>query len=311
MTLRIPSLLIIILVPELLGQEPETPVFRAGVTQVRMDIQVIDGERVVSGLRREDFALYDENSLQPIRYFAREEEPLALLLLLDVSGSMKRYLEQMAQTAQKALGQLGPKDRVGVMAFSKGTELLFALSPNLKEAAREIEVGPSGVKMPAGTAINAAVVEAAHVLGQDLDSVREPVRRSVLILTDNGSLNYQVTDEMAIRALGDSGAVLNAIVVGKPRTALRGVRSANSDFTPADVFRLVEATGGEALRADKADEAFPELIRRLRNRYTLAYAAPETAASGGFRRVRIELTGAAKKKYPRARVLARTGYYAP
>lgn len=276
-----------------------------------MDIQVIDGERVVPGLRREDFAIFDENAPQPVRYFAREEEPLALLLLLDVSGSMKRYLEQMAQTAQKALGQLGSKDRVGVMVFSKGTQLLLPLTLNLKEAAREVEVAVVGVKMPAGTAINAAVIDAAQVLGKDLEAAREPTRRSVLILTDNGSLNYQLPDEMAIRALGDAGAVLNAIVVGKARRPGSATRAANSDFTPADVFHLVESTGGEALRAERANEAFPELISRLRNRYTLAYAAPDGVAAGAFRRVRIELTGAAKKKHPRARVLARTGYYAP
>lgn len=291
------------------GQEPETPVFRAGVTQVRLDVQVLNGDRVLPGLEREDFAIFDENTTQPIAYFAHEDEPLAVLLLLDVSGSMKRYLEQMGRTAQKALGQLGPNDRVGVMVFSKGSQLLLPLSNKRNEAAREIEVAVLGVQMPSGTAINSAVIDAAQVLKKDRDEFRRPARRSVLILTDNGGLSYQISDDLVIRQLLQADSVLNAIIVGKVRQ-LYSSGASNTDFTPADVGKLAAATGGETLRAERADEAFPELISRLRNRYSLAYAAPESP-SGTFRRVRVELSPAAKKRYPRARVLTRTGYYAP
>ena len=283
--------------------------FRASVAQVRVDVQVLRDGKPVTGLTKDDFVVSDGGERRAISYFGRDEEPLAVMLLLDVSGSMRRFLEQMAATAQRALGQLGNQDRVGVAVFSKGTQTLLPLSRNIKEAAREIEVAVLDTKMPAGTAINAAVVEIAAQMKKDRTEQPQASRRSILILTDNGSLNFQLTDEMVLRGLYGADTVLNAIVVGegnrRPRRA-----SANPDFTPADVFRLAEDSGGEAIRAERADRAFPDMIARMRIRYSLAYAAPPPQTPGEFRAIRVELTPEARRRLPNAQVRARRGYYA-
>src|SRR5215467_10692147 len=63
--------------------------FRAGITLVKVDAAVTDrGGRPIPGLTMRDFALYDENAQERIVYFEQEADPLDLLLLLDVSGSM-------------------------------------------------------------------------------------------------------------------------------------------------------------------------------------------------------------------------------
>src|SRR5262245_4559330 len=76
-------------------KEDEIPVFRAGVTLVKVDLQVVgpDG-RDISDFTQQDFTIFDENQPQQIAYFGRESEPLDLLLLLDISGSMRRSLEE-------------------------------------------------------------------------------------------------------------------------------------------------------------------------------------------------------------------------
>ena len=129
------------------AQEPEVT-FRSTVAQVRVDAQVLDQRRPVSGLTKEDFVIYDEGVAQPLVYFGHEDEPVTVLLLLDVSGSMKRYVEQVSKTARQALGQLNSRDRAGVMAFSKGTQVFHAFSNRFAEAAREIEVAVLEAKMP-------------------------------------------------------------------------------------------------------------------------------------------------------------------
>ena len=291
-------------------KQEEDPVFRTSVAQVRVDVQVLREGKPLTGLAQEDFVVTDGTE-RPIVYFGRDEEPLAVMMLMDVSGSMRRYLEQMGATAQKALGQLGPRDRVGVTVFSKGTQTFLPLTPEIKQAAREIEVAVLDAKMPAGTAINAAVVDVAAKLKKDRAEQPQPSRRSILILTDNGSLNYLVPDDVVLRGLYDADTVLNAIVVGEGNRRTRRVASMNPDFTPADVFRLAEESGGEAIRADRADRAFPEMIARMRVRYSLAYNAPAPGAPGEFRPIRVDLTPAAKRRYPNALVRARRGYYAP
>src|SRR5262245_33139174 len=99
---------IVLLAAALAAQQPqpETPVFRAGAADVKVDALVLDGQRIVAGLAQDDFTVYDEAEPQKIVYFAHETEPLSLLLVLDVSGSMHRWLEAMAAKSREALRNL-------------------------------------------------------------------------------------------------------------------------------------------------------------------------------------------------------------
>ena len=280
-------------------------IFRSSVTQVRVDAQVVSNGRPVAGLSKDDFVIYDEGAPQPLVYFGHEDEPVTVLLLLDVSGSMRRYLEQMGKTARQALGLLKAQDRAGVMVFSKGTQVFHAFSNRFPEAAREIEVAVLDAKMPAGTAIHAALLDAAAEFQNDASG--RLGRRAVLMLTDGSGLNHLVTEDQAVQALSKANVVVNAIVVGNTRGA-RFLPGSNPDFSPSDVFSVAERTGGEAMKAERADQAFPEMLSRLRSRYSLAIALPAEAKPGTFRRLRVELSAAAKQRYPKAQLRARGGY---
>ena len=283
--------------------------FQAGVSLVKVDAQVSDRRgRLISDLTKQDFAVFDENQPQTITYFEREREPLDLLLLLDVSGSMRRYLEQMASNARAALAALHPGDRVGVMLFARRAEIHEQFTSDFGIVQAEMRDAVKDKSLGAGTAINEAITAAARHVAQNAGKGR----RAILILTDNEGVNYRAPDEDVIRELLRADAVLNAMVSGNSRRA-PSTRSAgaqtNPDFTPFDVFKLAEATGGESASAEKAGEAFREMIERIRSRYSLQYPAP-VAGAPGFRRVRVELTESARKRYPAAVVRARSGYFA-
>jgi VWFA-related protein len=283
--------------------------FRADVTEVRVDVQVLDGGKPVTGLGPADFLLFDEGAPQTILRFDRDSEPLSVALLIDVSGSMKKYARQMAATAQSALTFLKPGDRAGVIAFSRGTELLSDLSPKFDQVAREIEVGVEQNSLTSGTAIYQAVLEAARMLEED--KRKNPGgRRAVVILTDNASLNYQITQERVLRSLLSADAVLNALVTSsaeRPKAPRPGAYR-NPDFEPTDIFAIAELTGGEAIRVERTDRVFPQLMERLRSRYSLSYKPPP-APAGMFRKLRVELSPEAKKKHGGATIRARSGYY--
>ncbi len=272
---------------------------------MRLDVQVTQGDTLVRNLRKDDFVVTDEGQPQEIVAFAHGSERLSLLLLLDVSGSMTRYLEQIARTGRNALSHLAPGDRVAIMVFAKKSELHRGFSDNLAEAAREIGNAIHDHDAGAGTQINQAVLDAAQYIDRHAGSEG---RRAILILTDNLSISVMLPDQRVIRALNDADAVLDAIVVG------RGIRPApesanrNADFTPADVFHLAEQTGGEAIKADRADTSFDRMVERIRLRYTLAYHAPE-GKPGTFRHVGVDLTPQARQWYPAAVVHVRPGYW--
>ena len=283
------------------------PTFKAGATDVRLDVQITDGNRPLNGLTKDDFLVTDEGHLQTIAYFAHENEPLNLLLLLDISGSMQKYITQISQTARDAMKFLRPGDRVAIMVFAKRSEIHQDFSDNLAESARQIAHAVEDHDVGAGTLINAAVVNAAHYIAAHAGPNG---RRAILILTDNLSLSYQLTDGQVIRELDRADTVFNAIVTGRairPRPP-DSSKYVNPDFTPADVFHLAEETGGESVKFNQANASFPQMIERIRLRYTLAYPEPQ-AAPGAFRHVQVMLTDAARKRYPLAEIRTRNGYY--
>jgi VWFA-related protein len=281
--------------------------FRSGVSNVRVDVQVVDGTEIIKDLTQQDFVITDEGQQQKVLYFGRDAEPVSLLLVLDVSGSMKKYVEQVGNVAREALRYLKPKDRVGVMVFSKDSLVVTDFTDNLDAVARGIKVAEWQERLGSGTAINDALVDAAHYMRE---KAGESGRKAILILTDNLGLNYKSPDEQVIRNLYESDTVLNAMVVGRGErpAPIRPGHYVNPDFTPPDVFHIADETGGEAVKAVHSGETFPQMIDRIRTRYSLQYHVPENARAG-FRNIRVELTPAARLRYPHAEVHARKGYF--
>jgi VWFA-related protein len=288
------------------GQEPAEPAtFKSEVSNVRVDAQVFQGSRAIAGLTKSDFLIYDNNAAQAVSYFEQEREPVALLLVLDVSGSMSRFVEQMAATSETALKSLKPGDQVGLMVFSRNSRVttpfttdLGVISAQLRTAIREKDLGN-------GTQINAALQDAAKHFQEKGPATG---RRAILIVTDNLGVNYQLSDETVIRALHDANTVCNAIVVGKSKKSERESRFRNPDFSYSNIFAIAEDTGGDAIASDKAGEAFADIMERIRSRYSMHYGSPG-GEPGSFHQIRLELTLSAKARYPNATLRFRKGYY--
>lgn len=288
------------------AQENGDVTFKSAVVNVRVDAQVLQDGNVITDLTAKDFVVREDDRPQPIVYFGREKEPLSLLLLLDVSGSMRKHVEQVANVARESLRFLRPNDRVGVMVFARDSHVRKDFTDDMNDVESEIRGAAVDETVGTATNVNDALLDAAEYMQ---DKSGEAGRKAILILTDNLGLNYRSPDEPVIDALHASSTVLNAIVVGKGvrPSPLSKNRTLNSDFTPPDVFTISEQTGGEAVKADKAADAFSRMIERIRTRYSIHYSMPNPDVTGA-RRIDVELTPSAKLRYPRAEVKARKGY---
>jgi VWFA-related protein len=290
------------------AQSSDIPIFKAGVADVRVDVLVTENKNLVKGLAKDDFVVTDEGQPQTLVSFSNGDEPLNLILLLDISGSMQKHIQLISETARDALNHLRPGDRVAIMVFAKRSEVHQDFSDNLAETARQISRAVQDHDVGNTTQINAAIVDAAHYMQAHAGPGGS---RAILILTDNLSMSYQLTDGQVIRELNKADTVFNAIVTGhaiEPNPPTPRMFP-NPDLTPANVMHLSDDTGGEWVKAERADESFNEMIERIRSRYMLSYHEP-AASPGVFRHVGVALTETARKKYPLAELRARTGYYA-
>jgi VWFA-related protein len=288
--------------------EQETPTFKTGASLVRVDVEVTDGRRAVTGLKQEDFVLREEGVQRTIEAFGREAEPLEVVLLLDVSGSMGKMLRGMAAAGRLALRQLNAGDRVAVFLFARRSRMAVELTDDLALAERALQEAPLERDLGSGTVLNDALLAVAGYLREQPPFAG---RRAVIVLTDNGGVHFRSPDEAVVKALSDLNAVVNAIVPGgaRPPQGAAGPE-VNPDFTPANVFRIARETGGEVLTSDDAGGRFRELMERIRLRYSLL-VRPAEGVAGTFRRLSVDLAEDARRRYPKAEVRARAGYYVP
>jgi len=280
--------------------------FRSGVSNVKIDVQVTNNGDLVRDLGMRDFLLFDQERQRELLFVDQGAEPLSLALLLDVSGSMRTHVQAVAGVAVESLQFLQQGDTVAVIVFGKRTKLRLPLTTDRSRVETEIKEGVNDQEVGAKTAINDAIVAASEYLAKQAPTSR----RAILILTDNLGMNLRNPDDKVLdRLLGDN-CVLNAIVVGskyrpdptKPRP------TSNPEETLPNVYYIASETGGEAVKVEDARAAFPSMVERIRSRYSLQYTTPP-GVEGRFRRIRIELTPAARIRYPDAKLRYRRGYY--
>ncbi len=136
----------------------------------------------------------------------------------------------------------------------------------------------------------------------------------MLIVTDNHGQPSGHRDTV-VRNLWEADALLSGFELRSTgESTLLGVRWAISPQTAwlqmENMTGVVEKTGGDLIKGHDPGPDFEEMIRRLRLRYTLVYALPQ-GKPGEERKIKVELSGEAREKNPKAQVRARYGYYMP
>ena len=289
----------------------DTPVFKTDVLLVHVDAEVTgpDG-RTLTGFSKEDFRVLDDGQEQPIVHFSAGEEALDLILLFDVSGSMRPKVQEVAAAAREGVQELRSGDRVAVMVFNTHTRMLLRFTDDLEEVRRSIQGDVMAMRFAGGTFIQNAVSDAARRL---MRQPRTERRRAVLIITDDFGQRTR-KESSVVRELWEADALLTGLIV---RTkAVQTARTIGTIMNPyliglqAGVKGITEKTGGDFIQAGDAGADFQESMRRIRNRYSIYYRMP-LAKPETHRVLHVELSAEAARRHPKARVRARTGYITP
>ncbi len=318
----------IVLAASALMSLAQAPHFDTEVTNIHVQVSVTQDGRVVSGLQAGDFAVRDEGEPQTIIAVGQESVPVDLVLLLDLSGSMHRDLRELAAIARTALMQLQPQDQVAVVSFSTEAHLEQPLTSDTDAAAKAVQRTASrGVLDTMGTRLISPISAALRLVSTGAyggGSKAITRRRAILVVTDNlpggratnddsGDRFEPTSDAGIIRDLLAASTVLDTIVVYRRHvgTVLPPPREnpGNPSYTQENAIHIARSTGGEAVISASMKDSFPDLLTRIRTRYSIWYRPPK-AQPGAFRRISVSLNEAAQRRYPRARLAAREGYYA-
>jgi VWFA-related protein len=295
---------VLLLIAALSFAQDETPVFRTEVSLVKVDAEVQNAQGIeISGLRPGDFIVYDENQRQKIVDFASESQPVRILMLLDVSPSMSKWLADLGAKSTGALGALRAGDEVALMGFAARNQLFQPLTTDTKTLGSQIIGSIYKQTLGSETLVNEALVAAANYMG----SQPGKARRAILVVTDNEGARKSVSDDQVVRALHAANVVLSAIIVGDGASQYTRAGYVNPASAPPDVQRFVSETGGHSVMGAAPAEALAPILKDLTTRYSFQYTPPP-GEEGSFRRIRVELSPEAAARYPAAKIKARSGY---
>ncbi|HEV2904908.1 MAG TPA: VWA domain-containing protein, partial [Pyrinomonadaceae bacterium] len=183
--LRLLVLSLFALVPSFLAAQEVDPneVIRVNTDLVVLDAQVIDRKtrKVFGPLRKDDFEILEENVKQEIAYFGQDQLPLSILLLLDISRSVRPVIEQIGEGANNALRHLKPEDEVSVMAFADYPKLIQPFTKDRALTAGKITEA-SQLFIGHGTFLYEALLLATQEINKGTNPAN---RRAIIVISDN------------------------------------------------------------------------------------------------------------------------------
>jgi len=236
------------------GQQtpPDDQVIRVSVELVQVDAQVLlkKSKRPVGSLNKEDFQLYEDGVERPIAEISRDQLPLSVVLLFDLTDSVRPVLKPLAAGALAALEHLKPEDEVAVMVYSAKAALLQDFTTDRALAVAAIEKA-SKMDNDEAAFFNEAVFQAAAQLGK---AKNPKSRRTIIWLTDNVPnipTDDPHTEQDAFHEVFETGTVISALLDRSMLSDIGTVAySKNPLFThfrrtdpPGDVYRYAGRTG--------------------------------------------------------------------
>lgn len=165
--------------------------FKSGIELVNVTATVTDASgRFVSGLRQEDFIVYEDDQLQNVTHFSGERVPVSLGILLDTSGSMQG---EKLQAAKSALNRflydlLDRDDEVFLYRFDDDPQLIQGWTTDRQSLARAI----NRINADGATAMYDAVAEAVPLAS----SGRHQKKAIVLISDGNDTSSHTSISEL-------------------------------------------------------------------------------------------------------------------
>jgi VWFA-related protein len=278
-------------------QAPSRPTLRVDTTLVLVPVTVNDPlNRPVSGLEKENFRVFDDKVEQTITQFAMDDEPVAVGLVFDTSGSMGEKLRRSRMAAAQFFRTANPEDEFFLVEFDSSPKLVVPLTQDTGEIANQLTFSRS----KGSTALLDAIFLSLHEMKKSKKN-----KKALLVISDGGDNNSRYTAAEVKSVVRESDVLIYAIGV------FGGANSPEEMGGPGLLAQIAEQTGGRLYEANAVE--LPDIAKKigidLRNRYVLGYSPKDQQRDGRYHRVLVQIVP--PRGLPKLRAHWRLGYYAP
>ena len=272
------------------AQQPPTPTFRTKGDVVPVFVTVTDRDgRLATTLTKDDFEVRDDGHPQAITQFDNSPQPIRLVMMLDVSGSMEGNLQLLRDASLQLFLRLRDDDvaRVGTFGYDVKISETFTNNPTVLRAGL-----PEAIAPDAPTPLWQAMDKALDAFGEDTDT-----RTVILVLSDGKDTGFQQSSlkfgdhppsqsEVIDRARANDVMIYAVGMQSRSRQQQRfqGIGAAGlrntlvEDLPDPGLARVAEETGGgyvEIRGGEDLGAAFASVADELHSQYLLGYATPK------------------------------------
>jgi VWFA-related protein len=282
------------------GDFPE-PTLRIDTSLVLIPAQVTTREGApILDLKRKDFRIYEDGAEQEISYFAKDDSPVSIGLLLDSSGSMKNKKQKSSEAAAAFFRTANSEDEFFLIEFDDRPKLAVPFTGDTGLLYREItHTRPFG---------QTSLFDAIHMALGVMKKARHD-RKALVIVSDGGDNRSRRTFTAIKGDVLEADVQLYAIGIYDSEGASQASREEAQG--PQLLDQLAELTGGRhfpVLNLGSLADVSTRIGLLLRNRYLLGYNPTNASRDGRYRGVQLDL---AAREDAGAHVQYRKGYYAP
>ena len=292
------------------GPAPQQTVFRGTGDTVRVFVTATDkNERLATSLSREVFEVRDNGRPQPITVFDNSPQPIRLIVMLDVSGSMERNLPLLRAASVELFNRLGPDDAAKVGTFGHTIDI----TPEFTKDARALQAAlPAEIPPDAPTPLWRGIDQAMSAF-----DLKDDRRHVVLVLSDGKdspgfTKKFYSQLEIIERALAEEVMIYAIGLRSRSASSSMPLPGSNpmavlvADLPDPGLGKAAIETGGgyfELSPRDNFAATFARVADELHSQYLIGYTPP--ARDGKVHKIEVKVSA------PGLKVRGRKSYVAP
>jgi Ca-activated chloride channel family protein len=289
-------------IPAQICAQDQVPI-RVDVSLVMLDATVKNkAGQIMGDLKKEDFEVREDGVKQNVALFSRDELPLNVALVVDLSDSIGPFFGALHDASMATLSSLKPNDAVALFTFSTKAELRTALTKDKTAIADEFDT------FRAGGATN--ISDGIFIAEQYFLKEAPKGRRVIILISDDVSTlgGAHNTEDLVTEATAADVSLYNLKIPGDNPSGLY------RPIIPGlmNIGKVVEQTGGEIFDVPNAAAlkgVFQAMMQRIRTRYTLGYYTTANGAEGKPHKLDVRLASSFGSKGRNYVILAKSGYY--
>jgi len=254
--------------------------------------------RLVTGLEKENFQLFEGNAQEEIKSFSSEDAPVSLGVIFDSSGSMSSKMDRAKDAVVEFFKTANPQDEFFMITFSDEPEAVTDFTNSVDEIQNKLVFAVPRRR----TALLDAIYMGVSKMRQ-----AKYAKKALLIISDGGDNHSRYTENEIKSVVKEADVMIYAIGIYD-----RFFASTEERLGPELLSEITELTGGRAFTIDNPNDLGDVATKigvELRNQYVLGYRPSKITRDGKWRKIKVKLLP--PKGLPPLRVYARTGYYAP